>query len=230
VIPNVAKTGTVTGISFVLDGERMKGSDLGKKFTWNNLITTGVNYDKYRHAQTISDRRIRSQGQAGPNSGYESRKHPDSQALSRRIGAFGTGNRENFRSTKQSDPRSNKYYSPGRNQNLRIYGLNPSRGTEIDKQDGRGDFDGRGEKPTKQAKELRHNILIPLRYHNHSLSLEPLPNIKGKGRRSAHEMIQEALKPYTDLKLKQEEERKRKEKELKRNKERGRTSGMDIDF
>ncbi|MCP4912933.1 MAG: relaxase/mobilization nuclease domain-containing protein [Oligoflexia bacterium] len=47
VIPNMAKNGTITGISFSLDGEIMKGSDLGRNYSWNNLIKSGgITYDK----------------------------------------------------------------------------------------------------------------------------------------------------------------------------------------
>lgn len=54
VIPNIAKTGHVSGISFVLDNEQMKGSDLGKGYTWVGLQRRGVEYDQERDGETIS--------------------------------------------------------------------------------------------------------------------------------------------------------------------------------
>jgi hypothetical protein len=39
---NEAKTGRVSGISFSLDGVAMKGSDLGKAYTWNSLQKRGL--------------------------------------------------------------------------------------------------------------------------------------------------------------------------------------------
>lgn len=45
VIPNVAKTGHISGISFRLDGELMKGSDLGRGYSWNGLLKKGITND-----------------------------------------------------------------------------------------------------------------------------------------------------------------------------------------
>jgi hypothetical protein len=53
VIPNIAKTGHVSGISFRLDGELMKGSDLGRSYTWQGLQQKGVNYEHGRDIQAI---------------------------------------------------------------------------------------------------------------------------------------------------------------------------------
>jgi len=47
VIPNMAKTGHISGISFVHEGEQMKGSDLGRGYTWSKLCKGKINYDKY---------------------------------------------------------------------------------------------------------------------------------------------------------------------------------------
>jgi hypothetical protein len=45
-IPNVAKTGHVSGISFRLDGQIMKGSDLGKGYSWQGLQKRGMTYGR----------------------------------------------------------------------------------------------------------------------------------------------------------------------------------------
>lgn len=48
VIPNVASTGLISGISFRLEGVMMKGSDLGRGYTWGNLQKRGVQYGQGR--------------------------------------------------------------------------------------------------------------------------------------------------------------------------------------
>ena len=54
VIPNVAHTGHVSGVSFVLGDEQMKGSDLGRGYTWAGLQKRGVDYDEERDSEAIS--------------------------------------------------------------------------------------------------------------------------------------------------------------------------------
>ena len=53
VIPNQAATGHISGVTFLLDGEPMKGSDLGRGYTWAGLQKRGVNYDQIRDRQRI---------------------------------------------------------------------------------------------------------------------------------------------------------------------------------
>jgi hypothetical protein len=60
VIPNMAKTGTITGLSFEIGGEKMKGSDIGRAYTWQGLQKKGVSYDKKRDFGSISESKIRS--------------------------------------------------------------------------------------------------------------------------------------------------------------------------
>lgn len=43
---NQASTGRISGISFSLDGVAMKGSDLGKAYTWNSLQKRGLAYEQ----------------------------------------------------------------------------------------------------------------------------------------------------------------------------------------
>lgn len=62
VIANISeKTGYISGISFVLNGELMKGSDLGKGFTWGKLKSKGIKYDINKESEFIigHSRRIR---------------------------------------------------------------------------------------------------------------------------------------------------------------------------
>jgi len=56
VIPNVAKTGKVSGLSFECDGIYFKGSQLGKKYAWNELIKRGITYEQDREGQKLIDR------------------------------------------------------------------------------------------------------------------------------------------------------------------------------
>lgn len=56
VIPNVAKTGKVSGLSFECDGIYFKGSQLGKKYAWNELIKRGVTYEQDREGQKLIER------------------------------------------------------------------------------------------------------------------------------------------------------------------------------
>jgi hypothetical protein len=53
--PNIASTGRVAGVSFELDGATLKGSDLGRSYSWRGLQERhGISYDperdlKYQH-------------------------------------------------------------------------------------------------------------------------------------------------------------------------------------
>jgi hypothetical protein len=48
VIPNLQSTGRVSGISFRQGDELMKGSDLGRGFSWGALQQRGLSYDPER--------------------------------------------------------------------------------------------------------------------------------------------------------------------------------------
>lgn len=92
VVPNVAKTGHVTGISFKIDGEMMKGSDLGRSFTWQGLQKRGVNYEPRRDLQTIrqaADHRVGLNGLQTDGRGDASGQHRDRTQVVRRADTFG---------------------------------------------------------------------------------------------------------------------------------------------
>lgn len=55
-IPNVAKTGKMNGFSFEIDGIYFKGSQLGKKYSWNELIKKGVIYEQDRDSKKLIER------------------------------------------------------------------------------------------------------------------------------------------------------------------------------
>jgi hypothetical protein len=46
---NQASTGRISGISFSLDGVALKGSDLGKAYTWNALQKRGLQHEQSRY-------------------------------------------------------------------------------------------------------------------------------------------------------------------------------------
>src|SRR5690606_7675110 len=52
-IPNIASTWRVTGISFRLGNEVMKGSDLGRSFSWQGLQKRGITYEHDRDFQRV---------------------------------------------------------------------------------------------------------------------------------------------------------------------------------
>lgn len=51
VIPNMAANGRVSGVSFELNGEIMKGSDLGKSYTFAGLQKRGIVYDTFMYSK-----------------------------------------------------------------------------------------------------------------------------------------------------------------------------------
>lgn len=54
VVPNLQSTGRVAGLSYELDGKKMKGSDLGKNYTMQGIQQKlGVNYEPSRDDATI---------------------------------------------------------------------------------------------------------------------------------------------------------------------------------
>jgi hypothetical protein len=59
-IPYVQKSGRVTGISFRKGKEMMKGSDLGRGFSWNALQERGLSYDEQRDRPAVETARERA--------------------------------------------------------------------------------------------------------------------------------------------------------------------------
>jgi hypothetical protein len=55
------QTGTISGISFGLDGITFKGSSLGKGYSWGGLLKKGVSYEQARHSEEL--RRYAEAGQ-----------------------------------------------------------------------------------------------------------------------------------------------------------------------
>ncbi len=53
VIPNMAANGRISGISFELNGEIMKGSDLGRGYTFSGLQKRGIIYDTFIYSKSL---------------------------------------------------------------------------------------------------------------------------------------------------------------------------------
>lgn len=53
VIPNMAGNGRITGMSYQIDGETMKGSDLGKAYTFAGIQKQGISYDIERDHEEL---------------------------------------------------------------------------------------------------------------------------------------------------------------------------------
>lgn len=63
---NKASTGRISGISFSFEGIAMKGSDLGKGFTWNALQQQGLHHEQTRSDQEYGyDERLTSHQSVG---------------------------------------------------------------------------------------------------------------------------------------------------------------------
>lgn len=64
---NQASTGRISGISFSLDGVAMKGSALGKAYTWNSLQQRGLLYEQIRTGTRHELGFIPGEGEGGSN-------------------------------------------------------------------------------------------------------------------------------------------------------------------
>lgn len=72
---NIANTGRMNGFSFEIDGIAIKGSGLGKGFTWKGLQNRGVSYEQTRDSQKlerfrtpVTDRQVGARSGRGNNS------------------------------------------------------------------------------------------------------------------------------------------------------------------
>jgi hypothetical protein len=73
IIPNQSKTGHISGISFEINGEKMKGSDLGRSYSWKNLTKRKLNYGRNTIQNRAGDdlqshERDKSRNKSGYNS------------------------------------------------------------------------------------------------------------------------------------------------------------------
>ena len=86
VIPNTARTGRVSGISFRHDNITMKGSNLGKGYTWAGLQKRGLTYEQGRDASANDNGREQETADNARNFRGNSR---DSRSLTENAGRVG---------------------------------------------------------------------------------------------------------------------------------------------
>lgn len=65
-IPNLQSTGRVSGISFRQGEELMKGSDLGRGFSWGVLQKRGLDYDQERDRPAMEAAKLRAETGRAP--------------------------------------------------------------------------------------------------------------------------------------------------------------------
>lgn len=65
---NQASTGRISGISFSLDGVALKGSDLGKAYTWNSLQKRGLHHEQIRYGAGHEPGFKQGAGEGAPDS------------------------------------------------------------------------------------------------------------------------------------------------------------------
>lgn len=124
-IPNVAKTGKMNGFSFEIGGVYFKGSQLGKKYSWNELIKKGVIYEQDRDSEKLIERAeqakatsdIKPDGIAtvepkavSENSARAGQTGPDSRGISAKSDAIGGGIESVDRTFNADDKDSNKRF------------------------------------------------------------------------------------------------------------------------
>jgi hypothetical protein len=248
VIPNIAKTGRITGISFRFDGEMMKGSDLGRSFTWLGLQKRGIMYEQNRDFQRFS--------QAARQSGTDVRywSHDGTAATGK--------SREHQATFSRTQPASNGNGDFGKGRSAEHFGDRTGGGatdgrSPIRRDEGQklGRDDGAGPKTGSISPSQNHNRPFNPKFdHNgeHILRLavallgdgkgrgelagvsQPSPAAalaKGKGaNRSGLQIIEEALKPIDDQRDKENRERQeeRERLALARKKSRKLDRGMDL--
>jgi hypothetical protein len=159
VIANIQAKERISGISYILDGEMMKGSDLGKAFTWKGLQEKmEVNYEQSRDFERIRQESIRAKEEHA----QRQRVGENLRDNSLKYGEVDRGNEENLREIEHEHRRidgAGQALSAGHNRGEgesegdgRIY----SRGArEYDKCHG-GDIEG-GIERDRQAKEMVHS-------------------------------------------------------------------------
>jgi hypothetical protein len=208
VLPNRAKTGHVSGVTFYRDGEAMKGSDLGRGYTWAGLQKRGVSYDPKRDEVALSRSKERADIEAVR--GVHKALHPEKRTISLQHA------REPKVSQGAAEKPSQVHYFSKLQQNLvlRI-------ATQLTKQRA---FQGRVENfrgSTESApghsywggrlKVFEETIAKFVEQRNHERELDRLEHEKREA----------------DKKLQKEKERQQK-RELERSKNRGRGRGIDF--
>lgn len=94
---NIAGTGRMNGFSFEIGGVALKGSDLGKRYTWAGLKKLGITYEQNRdreelerYRSTVADRGERQDVEAGHEPDARGPDAPTECSLYRDCASFGT--------------------------------------------------------------------------------------------------------------------------------------------
>ena len=88
-IPYVQKDGRVTGISFRTGRELMKGSDLGRGFSWHGLQQRGLSYDQERDRPAIMATKERALlGRTEPTTALERTRVDFTKDTGRQVGEY----------------------------------------------------------------------------------------------------------------------------------------------
>lgn len=114
---NIASTGKMHGFSFEYQGVAMKGSDLGKAYTWQGLQRRGLRYEqdrdretleRYRSVPTPGDRG-RDQGLPGRDAGLARGPGDENRAVARPMGGDEAVDRSLVAEAGRNEGRSQGY-------------------------------------------------------------------------------------------------------------------------
>lgn len=95
VVANVASTGRMAGLSYLLDGKAVSAKQMGRGYTWANLTKKGLSYDLIRDRAAVSRKQPReakatgtrpAEGDDGGDGSHESRAESLDQAGEARPG------------------------------------------------------------------------------------------------------------------------------------------------
>ncbi len=253
VIPHIGSTGRVGGITFSIGGERMKGSDLGRGFSWAGLQQRGITYEHDRDFQRLAAAGHRS-GVGGPRQtdpGLAIGQHAGGNRFDRTPGTIGLQHGAPDRGRDAVHAGIEDVHGSGARQHQggRTTGETGHDRTRRDRQDHHretvGVHDGGGAPRLDGSRERLLRLAAGLlgrqsgggkmaHVREHSLSEARQAHA---GDHSADlAMIKDALKPFDDKHA--EEERRRafereeqaRQRALERAKSRGRGKGMSIDL
>ena len=249
VIANISeKTGHISGISFVLDGELMKGSDLGKSFTWGKFKKKGIVYDNIKESKHVIE-----YGRRTREASLQQSHHQNERANARSSSGFKARGKESrhydgkrFNQRSEGNKLSNYKYGES---NLKFI-------SELFKNDGEdrifsNGHDERGSeftfrKSKKESKKLsnNHNLDRPFGANSftedlfrNSKELLPSKELDSKFREESDELAELREKSPSDFQQERSDRnkaddrgRKEKLKDKKRRKAKSKKRGLDLDF
>ena len=101
--PNVQKTGRVSGISFEMGGVAFKGSQLGKAYSWGNLIKRGLVYEQAKDGADLKRYAAGNQAQRGEVGKAEPGRAPAVSGVDSRQPESSAGSQPGDTSAKPAD-------------------------------------------------------------------------------------------------------------------------------